>query len=66
MPAWKHKPSWYIIAKNDQAINPDLERMMAKRMKAKTITSISSHVVMLAKPQDVLIMVKAAAEYNYQ
>lgn len=66
IPAWKQKPSWYIIAKNDGAINPDLQRIMAKRMNAKTITSNSSHVVMFAKPQDVLTMVKAAAKYNYE
>lgn len=35
-PAWKTKASWYIVAKSDGAISPELERFMAKRMKAKT------------------------------
>lgn len=65
VPAWKQKPSWYIVAKNDRAINPELERMMAKKINATTIESESSHVVMLAKPNDVLKMVKAAAEHKY-
>jgi len=65
IPAWKQKPSWYIVAKNDQAINPELERMMAKKINATTIESESSHVVMLAKPKDVLKMVKEAAEHKY-
>ena len=65
VPAWKQKPSWYIVAKNDQAINPELERIMAKKINATTIESESSHVVMLAKPNDVLKMVKEAAEHKY-
>src|SRR6202020_1151547 len=36
-PAWKSKPSWYMVATADGSINPDQERMMAKRAKTKTI-----------------------------
>ena len=36
-PAWKSKPSWYMVATADRSINPDQERMMAKRAHAKTI-----------------------------
>lgn len=64
-PAWKEKPSWYIVAKNDKAINPDAERIMAKRIKATTIEVASSHVVMLSKPNEVLKMIHAAATYKY-
>src|ERR1700747_3418331 len=35
-PAWKTKPTWYMVATADRSINPDQERMMAKRAKAKT------------------------------
>jgi hypothetical protein len=34
--AWKSKPSWYIVAKNDRTVKPDLERAMAKRAGATT------------------------------
>ena len=34
-PAWKHKPTWYMVATEDRSINPDQERMMAKRAKAR-------------------------------
>ncbi len=34
--AWKTKPSWYIVAANDRMIQPDLERAMAKKIKATT------------------------------
>jgi pimeloyl-ACP methyl ester carboxylesterase len=34
--AWRSKPSWYIVANNDQTVNPELERFVAKRMDATT------------------------------
>src|ERR1700729_465723 len=43
-PAWKHKPTWYMVASEDRSINPDQERMMAKRAKAKTVEVKASHV----------------------
>jgi pimeloyl-ACP methyl ester carboxylesterase len=53
IPAWKTKPSWYIIAANDRAISPDLEASQAKRIGATTTTVPSSHVIMLAQPSKV-------------
>src|SRR4030095_4753430 len=47
-PAWKHKTTWYVVAKNDKTIHPDLERFMAKRMNAKTTELASCHVMMLS------------------
>lgn len=64
-PAWKTKSSWYIVAKQDEAINPDLERLMAKRIHATTIEVNSSHVVMLSKPNEVLKMIQEAATHKY-
>jgi pimeloyl-ACP methyl ester carboxylesterase len=60
-PAWKQKPSWYIVSKSDKAIHPDLERFMAARMKAKTTEIEASHVVMLSHPKEVLQIIKEAA-----
>jgi pimeloyl-ACP methyl ester carboxylesterase len=60
-PAWKTKPSWYIISKSDKAINPDLERFCAKRANAKVTEIESSHVVMLSHPKEVLNIIKEAA-----
>lgn len=65
MPAWKQRPTWYVVAKNDKAINPDLERFMAKRMKAKTIELESSHVVMNSHPTEVLKVIEEAANFKY-
>jgi pimeloyl-ACP methyl ester carboxylesterase len=60
-PAWKTKPSWYIVAKDDRAIPPELEMTMAKRIKAETITVASSHVAMLAQPDKVAAFIVHAA-----
>ena len=60
-PAWKSKPSWYIIAANDRAISPDLEAAQAKKIGATTTTVSSSHVIMLAQPSKVADVILDAA-----
>src|SRR5271156_1486353 len=61
IPAWKSKPSWYIIATHDRAISPDLEAAQAKRIGATTTSVPSSHVVMLAQPSKVADVISDAA-----
>jgi pimeloyl-ACP methyl ester carboxylesterase len=61
IPAWKSKPSWYMIAANDRAISPDLEAAQAKKIGATTITVPSSHVIMLAQPSKVADVIVNAA-----
>ena len=61
IPAWKSKPSWYIIAANDRAISPDLEAAQAKKIGATTTTISSSHVIMLAQPSKVADVIFEAA-----
>jgi pimeloyl-ACP methyl ester carboxylesterase len=61
--AWKTKPSWYVVATNDRAIQPSLEESMAKRINAETISVPASHVVMLSQPDKVAdLILKAAAQ----
>jgi pimeloyl-ACP methyl ester carboxylesterase len=60
--AWKSKPSWYIVAKNDGSVHPDLERFVAKRMGATTVEAASSHVPMLSQPQLVIDVIRKAAK----
>lgn len=59
--AWRTKPSWFIVARNDRMINPDLERALAKKMHARTTILDSSHVAMLAKPAAVAAVILEAA-----
>ena len=58
--AWRSKPSWYIVANNDRTIPPELERFVAKRMKATTFETDSSHVPMLSQPDLVLDVIRKA------
>ena len=58
--AWKSKPSWYVLAKNDQTVHPELQRFVAKRMGATTIEANSSHVPMLSQPELVLDVIRKA------
>src|SRR5215469_7791591 len=51
--AWKTKPSWYVIASNDRAVAPELQKAEAAAMKATSITVPSSHVPMLSHPKEV-------------
>ena len=59
-PAWKTKPSWFIVGKNDRAVPPDLERFVSKRMGARTIELDSSHCPMLSQPAAVVDMILQA------
>ena len=59
--AWKSKPSWYIVAKQDRTVHPDLERFFAKRMGATTYELDSSHVPMLSQPERVIDVIRTAA-----
>jgi pimeloyl-ACP methyl ester carboxylesterase len=51
-PAWKHKPTWYMVASGDRSINPAQERMMAKRANATTVEVNSSHVAYMSFPKE--------------
>jgi pimeloyl-ACP methyl ester carboxylesterase len=60
-PAWKSKPTWYLVATADRSINPDQERMMAKRAHAKTIEVNSSHVAYISHPKETAKLIEEAA-----
>ncbi len=59
--AWHSKPSWYIVASKDRAIQPDLEASMASKIHATTTTVASSHVPMLSHPDAVAAVIEHAA-----
>ncbi len=59
--AWRNKPSWYIVASNDNMIPPEQEKSMAKQINATTTTLPSSHVVMLSHPKEVAKVIEDAA-----
>jgi pimeloyl-ACP methyl ester carboxylesterase len=58
--ARKTKPSWFLVATRDRAIQPELQRTMAKTIKAKAVEVGSSHVAMLAHPQETASLILEA------
>jgi pimeloyl-ACP methyl ester carboxylesterase len=61
-PAWRTKPSWYLVSSNDQVIPPDVERMYAKRMKATTREVAGSHVAFISHPDIAARLIEDAAK----
>jgi len=62
VPAWKSLPSWYLVAKDDEALPPDAERQFAARMGATTVEISASHVAMVSHPDEVAGLIEKAAE----
>src|ERR1700719_3303597 len=62
--AWRSKPSWYQVSSEDRTINPDLERFLAKRMKATTIELDSSHLSLLSHSREVSDLILQAAAHQ--
>jgi pimeloyl-ACP methyl ester carboxylesterase len=63
-PAWKQKPSWYLVAKADKTINPDLERMYAERAHSRTVeVEGASHAVYISHPKEVAALIEDAAQH---
>jgi pimeloyl-ACP methyl ester carboxylesterase len=60
-PAWKSKPTWYMVATADRSINPEQERMMAKRAGATTVEVNSSHVAYMSHPRETAKLIEEAA-----
>jgi pimeloyl-ACP methyl ester carboxylesterase len=62
-PAWKTKPSWYMVAQADKVINPDLERLYAQRAHShKVEVPGASHAVYISHPKEVAALIEQAAE----
>ena len=64
--AWKSKPSWYVVATEDGAIDPKLLRSTARRIGAKTSEVKGSHVVFLTQPQAIAEVIAEAAQVKNQ
>jgi len=60
--AWKTIPSWYMVATEDKALSPAMERFLAKRMNATTVEIKSSHVPFISHPKDVVKLIEKAAK----
>jgi pimeloyl-ACP methyl ester carboxylesterase len=61
-PAWRSKPSWFLIAEEDRMINPKTQHFMANRMRACTHTFAVDHTPLLTAPEKVLEVIITAAQ----
>ena len=62
--AWRLKPSFYQVSTEDRTINPELERFLAKRMKATTIELASGHLSLVSHPREIADLILAAAGHG--
>jgi pimeloyl-ACP methyl ester carboxylesterase len=60
-PAWRAKPSWYLVATDDRMIPPPAQRAMAERAGATVAEAAGSHSIYLSQPQAVANLIKQAA-----
>jgi pimeloyl-ACP methyl ester carboxylesterase len=60
-PAWKHKPSWYLVATDDRMIPPEAQRVMAGRAGATVVEAPGSHAIYVSQPKAVADLIAQAA-----
>ncbi|HEV7308681.1 alpha/beta hydrolase [Ensifer sp.] len=61
-PAWKEKPSFYLVAADDRMIPPAAQRLMAKRAGSTVVETSGSHAVYVSKPDVVAAIIEQAAQ----
>jgi pimeloyl-ACP methyl ester carboxylesterase len=62
IPAWRSRPSWYLVSTQDQIIPPAAQRLMAGRAKATVAEVVGSHVAFISHPEAAAALIKRAAE----
>ncbi|WP_426784819.1 alpha/beta fold hydrolase (plasmid) [Rahnella variigena] len=62
VPAWKTKPSWAVVATQDRAINPELERFMAKRAHSTVTELKGNHAIYASQPEKIATLIERAAQ----
>ena len=62
VPAWKNKPSWYLIATDDKMIPPPAQQLMSKRAGSTVVEVKGSHSVYVSKPEAVAALIEEAAK----
>jgi pimeloyl-ACP methyl ester carboxylesterase len=61
-PAWKTKPSWYMVATDDKMIPPPAQRSMSKRAGSTVIEVAGSHAIYVSQPSKVAALIEQAAK----
>ena len=61
-PAWKQKPSWFLLAENDRMISPSTQRFMAERIGARIHALNVDHTPLASAPETVVRIITEAAD----
>ena len=61
-PAWKKKPSWYLVAADDKMIPPQAQRQMSKRAGSTVTEANGSHAIYVSQPSAVAAVITEAAK----
>ena len=61
-PAWRTKPSWYLVAADDKMIPPPAQRFMSKRADSTVVEVPGSHAIYVSRPDAVAALIKTAAQ----
>jgi pimeloyl-ACP methyl ester carboxylesterase len=61
-PAWKAKPSWYLVATDDKMIPPSAQQFMSRRARSTVSEVKGSHAVYVSKPEAVAALIDKAAK----
>src|SRR5262245_34926973 len=61
-PAWKSKPSWYLVATGDRMIPPPAQRMMSQRAGSTVVEVAGSHAIYVSQPEAVAALIKKASQ----
>ena len=60
-PAWRNKPSWYLVATGDKMIAPAMQREMAQRAGSKVVEVVGSHAIYISQAHAVASLIRKAA-----
>ena len=60
-PAWRSKPSWYLVATEDRMIPPPAQRSMSERAGSTVVEADGSHAIYVSQPVAVVALIKEAA-----
>jgi pimeloyl-ACP methyl ester carboxylesterase len=61
-PAWRTKPSWYLVATDDRMIPPAAQRLMSKRAGSTVVEVAGSHAIYVSQPDAVAALIEQAAK----
>ena len=61
-PAWRTKPSWYLVVTEDKMIPPDAQRFMSRRAGSTVVEVKGSHAIYISQPGVVAALIEQAAE----